>query len=413
MQLSPDEKRRLALRAGTVFSPAAPIRARDVFAGRTDQVRRTVDAINQSGQHALIYGERGVGKTSLANVIAGFLESVGQTNIIAPHVNCDTTDTFSSIWRKICRQIPLIRERRGLGFKPDLDKEVLSLSEEMAEVMSPDDVLHAAELVSAQHLFIPIIDEFDRLADRNAARLLTDTIKCLSDQVSATTVVLVGVADTVEELIDQHQSVERALIQIRMPRMSDDELAQIIETGVGALQMTVTQEARDLITRLSKGLPHYTHLLALHGVREAIDGDSMELEVQHVDGAIGKAITDAQHTLQRAYHQATMSQRRDALYAQVLLAAALARTDDLGYFAAGDVRDPMSMIMGRRYDIPAFSPHLSQFCESSRGPVLERTGVPRRYRFRFRNPLLQPFVIMQGLSGGMLDKGDIDRFRSH
>ena len=83
MQLSPDEKRRLALRAGTVFSPAAPIRARDVFAGRTDQVRRTVDAINQSGQHALIYGERGVGKTSLANVIAGFLESVGQTNIIA------------------------------------------------------------------------------------------------------------------------------------------------------------------------------------------------------------------------------------------------------------------------------------------------------------------------------------------
>jgi Holliday junction resolvasome RuvABC ATP-dependent DNA helicase subunit len=37
-----------------------------------------MDAINQQGQHVLIYGERGVGKTSLANVLSGFLKTMGQ-----------------------------------------------------------------------------------------------------------------------------------------------------------------------------------------------------------------------------------------------------------------------------------------------------------------------------------------------
>jgi hypothetical protein len=104
-----------------------------------------------------------------------------------------------------------------------------------------------------------------------------------------------------------------------------------------------------------------------------------------------------------------MSQRPEALYRQVLLAAALAETDELGYFANADVREPMSKIMGRRYEIPSFSQHLSAFCEPSRGPVLERVGAERNYRYRFKNPLLQPFVIMQGLSAGLISEEDVRR----
>jgi ABC-type transport system involved in cytochrome bd biosynthesis fused ATPase/permease subunit len=53
----------------TVFTPAAPIRTRDLFFGRMDQLKRVVETINEPGQHAALYGERGVGKTSLANII--------------------------------------------------------------------------------------------------------------------------------------------------------------------------------------------------------------------------------------------------------------------------------------------------------------------------------------------------------
>ncbi len=52
-------------RAGRVFQPRIPINRPDFFAGRWDQLTTIVDAVSQAGLHAVIYGERGVGKTSL------------------------------------------------------------------------------------------------------------------------------------------------------------------------------------------------------------------------------------------------------------------------------------------------------------------------------------------------------------
>ncbi len=79
----------LALEVGRVFSPAAPIDERALFAGRRRQLRAVIDAISQRGQHAIIYGERGVGKTSLGNVLSEFLTGA-QRLVLAPRINCDS-----------------------------------------------------------------------------------------------------------------------------------------------------------------------------------------------------------------------------------------------------------------------------------------------------------------------------------
>lgn len=50
-----------------VFSPGAPIRERELFSGRLDQISQLLDAVRQNGKHAVIFGDPGVGKTSLAN----------------------------------------------------------------------------------------------------------------------------------------------------------------------------------------------------------------------------------------------------------------------------------------------------------------------------------------------------------
>src|ERR1700722_5767821 len=81
----------------------------------------------------------------------------------------------------------------------------------------------------------------------------------------------------------------------------------------------------------------------------------------------------------------------------LLLACALTEKTDLGYFAAQDVREPMRKITGKGYEIPSFAQHLNDFCDPKRGPILQKTGSPRLYRYRFINPLFQPFVIMQGI----------------
>lgn len=402
----PDRELR-ALEAGRVFTPAAPINERDLFAGRRDQIRRVIDAINQRGQHVIIFGERGVGKTSLANVLTEFVGGV----ILAPRVNCDAADDYSSVWRKVFGDIDIGTTRRGTGFAATNGRTTASLLERLPKKITPEVVRQTLMLLGAQAFMIIVVDEFDRLADPQVRRLFADTIKTLSDHSIAATLVLVGVADSVDGLIAEHQSVERALVQVQMPRMSKEELEEIIRKGLDRLKMEIGPDALRRITLLSQGLPHYTHLLGLHATREAIDGGATAIELGQVTAAIGKALTQAQQTIRSAHHKATMSPRKDNLFERVLLACALAPTDDLGYFAPAEVRDPMSRIMKKRYDIPSFARHLNHFCEAGRGAVLQRTGVKRRYRFRFANPLLQPFVIMQGIADGLIDGNVLEQIK--
>jgi len=70
----------------------------------------------------------------------------------------------------------------------------------------------------------------------------------------------------------------------------------------------------------------------------------------------------------------------------------------LGQFSAKSVQGPLEAITGRRYGIAAFAPHIKAFTDASRGSVLVREGIPRRYTYRFRNPLLQPFTIISAIA---------------
>jgi len=398
MPLTEEQQTQLGFDVSRVFTPAAPINEKDLFAGRTGHLRRVVDAINQRGQHVIVFGERGVGKTSLANVLSGFIRAI----ILAPRVNCDGADSYSSVWGKVFSDIVLFKRKRTAGFTGMDADETQRVVDQLPEVITPEVVRQTLSIISADKLMIVIIDEFDRLQEASLRALFADTIKTLSDHAIPVTLVLVGVADTVDALIKEHHSIERALVQVQVPRMSREELEQIVNNGLARLEMRIEAPALQRLTLLSQGLPHYTHLLALYATREAIDYASDTVTLDHVIAAIRTALTQAQQSIRSAHHTATMSPRKENLYTRVLLACALAKTDDLGYFAPSDVRDPLSRIMAKKYEIPSFARHLNIFCEDARGPVLQKTGISRRYRYRFVNPLLQPFVIMQGMVDGLV-----------
>ena len=50
------------------FTPSAPVTTRDLFAGRAPQLIQCMDVIAERGRHGIIYGEPGVGKTSISQV---------------------------------------------------------------------------------------------------------------------------------------------------------------------------------------------------------------------------------------------------------------------------------------------------------------------------------------------------------
>lgn len=396
-----EERGKLIWAVGQAFTPGAPIDSSKLFAGRREQVTEILNAINQRGQHVVLFGERGVGKTSLANVLSELLRVAGVSGMASNTINCDGTDNFSSLWKKIFREIEIKGPLKKVGFSEAVpDAKMVSLEGLLPLVVTPDDVRYVLDRLTKR--LVIVIDELDRITDRATTTMLADTLKNLSDHSTSCTIMLVGVADSVNDLIAEHESVERGLVQIRMPRMSLDELLEIIDKGLSQLAMTMDDEVKLDIAQLSQGLPHYTHLLCLHSCQAAITAGRRRVEHEDLGVAIGRGVTKAQQSIRATYHKATTSHRSDNLYGKVLLACALAATDDMGFFAAADVREPMQKLTGKRYDIPAFSRHLNDFCAPSKGPVLQKQGSPRRYRFRFINPLMQPFVIMHGRANGLI-----------
>jgi Cdc6-like AAA superfamily ATPase len=358
------------------FTPGAPIDNLALFEGRWAQVQDVVGAVAQRGYHVGLYGERGVGKTSLANVLAEVFRQPKLPAFQAAFVTCNTESTYQSLWRDIFREL-------GLGFE---------------EEVGPEDVRF--EIARLDPAALIVIDELDRLEHDESLTLLADTIKAFSDHVVASTLVLVGVARSLGDLIGEHESISRNLAQIEIPRMSKKELAEILVNGCVRSGLELHDDAQTKIVALSEGLPHYTHLLGLHAGLRVVQDDRKALTLADVNAAIPLAV--AKHTIQSDYNKATRSTHPGSLYPHVLLACALAPKNQLGYFTAGAIRDPLEVIAGRRIEIPAFARHLKQFLEPERGAVLRREGEKRSYFYRFSDPIVQPYVILNGLAEGML-----------
>jgi len=393
------------IRVGQVFSPAAPITRQDLFAGRHEQMETLIDVAFERGQHAVVFGERGVGKTSMATVMTMVFGA--QATKLAVKVNCDVTDNYDTIWRKVFDEIDFVAGSSDV-ISRDVTAQLRRISSSLPKGVEllPNDVRKMLRQIATIKECVIFIDEFERLRERKSTALFADTLKMLSDQQVPATIVLVGVADNIQELLSEHRSIERALVQIYMPRMAPTELGEIVRRALELADMTIDDDALDLITGLSQGLPHFTHLIAQGAARTAIDEGASRIKGVHVENALDALVAKTQETIVEAYKTAVFS-HRETLFPQVVLAAAMAGTDDQGFFAAADLVMPLSHVARRPYDIPAFSRHLHALAEKARGPTLQRKGSEHRYRFRFANPLLQPYVLMKGLTEKMISTDDV------
>jgi Cdc6-like AAA superfamily ATPase len=404
-----DEKAELLARADTlsskaiqVFKPRTPITTKELFAGRWGELKAVADAVHQAGLHVVIYGERGVGKTSLANVVhptIWALERFGMTDEEAGAVPerlvikavANSSDTFSSIWNKVFDEITW----------PDNEGKSTTATFLLPVNLSID---HVRKVLAQTPGAVFIIDEFDQ-APRGISKQFTELIKALQDLVIDSTVIVVGVSETVDNLIANHASINRALIQIPLKRMKPEDLRIILQNAETPLGIKFSQDSTNLIVHISQGLPHYTHLIGLHAVRSAANRLSLQLvEREDVFEALKKAVKEAEQTVTDAHLKATRSSHKTALYRHVLLGCALAAArsqEPLGYFNPSAIVEPLNDILQKDVTIASFTNHLAEFCQDKRGNVLERDGQPWGYRYRFRNPLLVPFVFMDGLESGI------------
>lgn len=383
------------------FSPFAPVSEASVFHGRAEQRRQVVEAIRGVGRHVVIYGERGVGKTSLANVLSAWL---GQA-IAVSHVSATRGDSFETLIRRAFASYQLTLPLPSLGFAARVRSQSHSLSDALPGLspLVPDQV--ASTIRDLGYNLVLVIDEFDRLPTTEVPAF-ADFMKALSDDRSSSTVVLVGVAGSVNGLIGDHASISRNLMQVPMPRMSEDELLAIVDKGFTLARCRASTRVVTRIIRACHGFPHYAHLLGQYAAVAALDrcvanvagiGGDGYLTVDESDLADGmnRAVQTADQTHRESYHNAVHGDR-DSLWVPVVTACALASADDRGYFNSRAVLETLNRLLPQTKVVQqTFSYHLGELITDRRGPLLERTGVEKRYLYRFVDPLMRPYILMR------------------
>ena len=204
-----DDWRHLDFRAADIFSPHAPIDEEQLFVGRLYLIEGLVETVFQRGQHAILYGERGVGKTSLVNILGSKIFTKSQTIKIVKR-NCTVDHDYKIIWEQLFDDFQL----------PDGE----SMSELIDHKSGAYEIYKAIGMLSERLHPILIIDEYDRVEDDETHVKMADTIKYLSDFSAKVTIVIVGVSRDVKGLFGGHPSIERNVRHISMPLMSIDEL---------------------------------------------------------------------------------------------------------------------------------------------------------------------------------------------
>jgi len=193
-----------------------------------------------------------------------------------------------------------------------------------------------------------------------------NVVKDLSDDSVNVTVLIAGVSDDIGGLLAEHASLRRCLEQVPMPRMSNDEMKEIINKRIPRLGMKIEPNTLWKIVTLLRGLPSYVHLLGVYSVQEAISGRKLTITETHVDAAIKRALEKSQELVRSDYAAAVHTNRTDTLFREVLLACALAKTDDRGFFTPQSVVEPLASILGKSVKIANFQNHLKEFIGKER-----------------------------------------------
>jgi hypothetical protein len=371
-----------------VFSPISPIKRKDFFFGRRIQLQHVVDAINEIGQHAILHGERGVGKTSLANIM---YDSI--TNLYPVKVTCNREDEFKTLWERAFYELKFAKTTKGMELSVQdvqaLDKIRKQLSENT--LVTPAIVESLMRQMNG-HKFLFIFDEFDNIRTKKIRSSFADLIKSLSDNVENTTIVLVGIGDNVEELIGIHRSLERCLKQVKMPRMSDDEAAAIIDNGMKSLGFTITKVVKDKILEFSSGFPHYIHLLCKHGSKQLITNGKTEFNDAYLQIAIKNGIDDTSEQLRSSYQKAIVDSKIDSKWKKVLYSCANGKSDAFNCFSTNDVLVEYNKLSKNSVKCSNIRYNLNQLCTKERGDILLKMGTGVNTRYRFINPMMRAFV---------------------
>lgn len=311
-----------------VFTPAQPIAKPEHLHGRDQKLRLIDRALHSPGKHIFVFGDRGVGKTSLARTAATVRANDEQGFAF---VVCDQKTTFFDIVETAYRKLhglysmgkwKLTGVELNLGVAKFKAAEVLGLPA-LKTINDAVEILKSIAPKDGPAALI-VIDEFDQLTGNEERKYVADLIKQLSDQSVNLRLIICGIGSSLDELIGVHLSTDRYLATVPLTPLTHDARWQILNAGADAFGVEIDRNSSIRIGQLSDGYPYYVHLMGEQIFWQVFDDPGIVKKVSMVHYAAGlkASIEEAQTSLRNAYDLATQKHKNSTDYEETLWAVA-------------------------------------------------------------------------------------------
>ncbi|MGQ0801569.1 MAG: nSTAND1 domain-containing NTPase [Pseudomarimonas sp.] len=384
-----------------IFTPHSPVNDIEHFFGREDEASRFVSVINTPGQHVLVYGDRGVGKTSLSVTTCKILLHQIMRGGRYIEKRCDSQDDFQSIVRKAFDTLGIEYSTKELSSTTSRGGDAsLAIAFAKAGLQSKTESRITKSLIVSldspswvadqlRHKSgILLIDEVDAITDNGDKQKLAELVKLLSDYLSEFKVVIVGIAATGASLTAGHPSVQRCLKEVWLKRMTDDDVKKIIVNGFKRASLVPAGEVVDRIVDISAGLPHFAHLICLKCAEYSIVNGVRHITEDVLRIGLNEAVKDSENVLKESHDKCLKRFIKQNEYRVLLIGAAHCKNVD---FKSDDIRANIRHRLKVDIGSTIITRRLNNLAKADESGLLVKSG---RACFRFKDPRMPSYLKM-------------------
>lgn len=303
-------------RLNLAFTPAQPVSDLRRFAGRTELLERLIRAIEHQRMHVVVYGDRGIGKTSLLHILTLLAR---EARYVVRYTSCSEDSEFEDVFRSAAADIPVRFHSEYDPTSPEAEKG-RSLADTFGErALTPASLSEAFAKVAGTRILL-ILDEFDRAKSPAFRKGVAELIKNLSDRSARVQIVIGGVAANLAELVEHIPSIRRNVLGLPVGPMSEAELLQIIANAQATGQILFEADSGRGLLGIGNGSPYLVNLIGLQAGALAIARHSKSVSLADVRAATKEVEGEFRNRLSPAALK-QLSALEQALPSEMLAAA--------------------------------------------------------------------------------------------
>jgi hypothetical protein len=382
-----------------VFTPGKlPLKDTNVYAKRHDAEASLKSRLRQ-GFVPLIYGEFGVGKTSMVRRLLGDSKTI----IYIPTASGKTmTSIFEIALERLDYEITTKhtdgRDVGGSGglnvgvARADASATVKHVSERQLLVQTPTDQ-KVLELLARTSITV-IIDEMHRASAKFRAEI-ADFIKAVNGMSrDFPKIVLVGTTSDPELLVSRDPGIDRIVKEIQVKPLTRDEAEYIIRQGFKKLGIRIGGELVDKIVRTAAGAPNIVQALCLDMADSAKRNNQNFVMPNDFSTAINVYVSQAHNQRLFERYMRAIETTGPKRYRKRILHAMAKLERDL--VPLEDIRSGVSAQLGEDVPSESLSGPLKDLKDDKYGKLLkdvERREGDRVYNLsRFSDPTMKYFI---------------------